>query len=124
MLFLQVHAIEKATVNGYTTGTHDYTRFCTNHLLPIDPTPETMAHYITYTSQFIASGPKYLTGARHFLNNIYPHFNTSCAHPLVKSAICGYKKIPADPVRRKLPLQLHHLTIFLNIAWRSSSYDD
>ena len=70
------------------------------------------------------SGPKYLTGARHFLNDIYPHFNTSHAHLLVKSATRGSKKICADPVCRKLPLRLHHLTIFLNVAWRSSSYDD
>ena len=49
-LFLQVYAIEKATVNGYATGAHDYIRFCINHSLPIDPTPQTMAHYIACTS--------------------------------------------------------------------------
>src|SRR6267378_1012822 len=92
-LFLQVHAIEKSTVKGYATGARDYLRFCINHRIPIDPTPETLSRYIAYTSQFISSGPKYLTGARHFLNDIYPHFDASRAHSLVASTIRGSKKV-------------------------------
>src|SRR5882757_8294990 len=123
-LYLQVHAIEKSTVNGYATGARDYLRFCLTHSLPIDPTPQTLARYIAYTSQFIASGPKYLTGVRHFLNDLYPDFDSSRNHPLVTSAIRGSKKIRADPVRRKLPLRLEHLTRFLDLARKSGSYDD
>ena len=123
-LYLQVNAIEKSTINGYATGARDYLRFCITHALPLDPTPQTLSRYITYTSQFIASGPKYLTGVRHFLNDIYPQFDTNRAHPLVKSAIRGSKKVRADPVRRKLPLRLDHLAKFLCIARESGSYDD
>lgn len=64
VLYLQVHAIERSTRNNYTTGARDYLRFCRIHNLPLDPTPQTLSRYIAYTSRFIASGPKYLTGAR------------------------------------------------------------
>jgi len=123
-LYLQVNAIEKSTVNSYAKGACDYLRFCIIHALPLDPTPENLSRYIAYTSQFIASGPKYLTGVRHFLNDLYPEFDTNRAHPLVKSAICGSKKVCADPMLRKLPLRMDHLTKFLRIACESPSYDD
>src|SRR5258705_3414495 len=32
-------------------------------------------YYIAYTSQFISSGPKYITGACHFLVDLYPNFD-------------------------------------------------
>ena len=64
---LQASAIERSTVNGYATGARDYINFCMTHSLPLDPTPETLSRYVAYTSQFIASAPKYLTGVRHFL---------------------------------------------------------
>ena len=107
-LYLQVNAIEKSTVNSYATGTRDYLHFCIIHVLPLDPTPEKLSHYIAYTSQFIASSPKYLTGVQHLLNDLYPEFDTNHAHPLVKSAIRGSKKVHADPVLQKLPLRMDH----------------
>ncbi|KZP33828.1 hypothetical protein FIBSPDRAFT_718620, partial [Athelia psychrophila] len=94
------------------------------HSLPLDPTPFTLSRYIAYTSQFIASGPKYLTGARHFLEDIYPHFEKSRAHPLVQATIAGSKKIRADPVTRKLPLRPNHLAAFVLKARHSGLYDD
>jgi len=69
-LWLQANSIEKSTVKGYTTGTHDYLHFCMAHSL-INPTPQTLSHY---TSRFIASGPRYLTGVWHFLSTAYPNF--------------------------------------------------
>jgi hypothetical protein len=122
--FLQIHAIEKSTVKGYATGARDYITFCVNHSLPLDPTPRTLSRYIAYTSQFIASAPKYLTGARHFLSDLYPSFDTNRAHPLVQATIAGSKKIRADPVKRKLPLRLCHLQAFLEVVNCSNSYDD
>jgi hypothetical protein len=123
-LWLQANAIEKSTVKGYTTGARDYLKFCMAHSLSIDPTPQTLSRYISYTSCFIASGPKYLTGVRHFLSEVYPDFDANRAHPLVTSVIRGSKKIRADPVSRKLPLRLHHLSAFLSRARSSQSYDD
>jgi len=123
-LWLQANSIEKSTVKGYTTGARDYLHFCMVHSLPIDPTPQTLSCYIAYTSRFIASGPKYLTGVRHFLSTTYPNFDTNRSHPLVTSVIRGSKKIRADPVSRKLPLRLHHLSTFLSHARSSTSYDD
>ncbi|KAJ7933645.1 hypothetical protein B0H13DRAFT_1592198, partial [Mycena leptocephala] len=58
----------------------------------------TLSRYIVYTSKYIASGPKYLTGARHFLQDLYPDFDANRAHPLVQATIRGSKKIRADPV--------------------------
>lgn len=42
-MHLQVHATEKSTALGYATGhgARDYIRFCINHNLSLDPTPQT-----------------------------------------------------------------------------------
>lgn len=103
-LHVQTESIEKSTASCYAMGARDYLNFCLAHNLPIDPTPQTLSKYIAYTSKFIASGLKYFSGAGHFLRNIYSDFDVNRAHPLVKSAIKGAKKIRADPVHRKLPL--------------------
>ena len=65
-LLLQVNSTEHSTSKGYATGAQDYINFCILHSLPLDPTPTPLSRYIAYSSQFIASGPKYLTGVRHF----------------------------------------------------------
>ena len=70
--YLQANAIEKSTLKNYATGARDYISFCTAHNLSLDPTPTTLSRYIAYTSQFISSAPKYLSGARHFLAEVYP----------------------------------------------------
>jgi hypothetical protein len=124
VLHLQSHALEKSTVKGYSTGARDYARFCRLHHLPLDPSSQTLSRYIAYTSLSIASGPKYLTGARHFLHDIYPNFDDNRASPLVQATIRGSKKVRADPVRRKQPLRIEHLQSFVSAANRSGSYDD
>jgi hypothetical protein len=98
--------------------------FCLSHSLSLDPTPQTLSRYIAYTSQFISSGGKYLTGARHFLGDLYPDFDKNRSHPLVQATIAGARKIRADPVKRKLPLRQSHLDAFLWMARRSGKYDD
>ena len=65
--FLQAYALDRSTIRGYAVGARDYLRFCFQHHLPFEPTPLTLARYIAYTSQFIASRPSYLSGIRHFL---------------------------------------------------------
>lgn len=122
--FLQINSIEKSTAKGYGTGARDYIAFCVAHSLPLSPTPLTLSRYIAYTSQYIASGPKYLTGARHFLADLYPDFDDNRASPLVQATIRGSKKVRADPIRRKLPLRLTHLQTFLDVAHCSENYDD
>jgi hypothetical protein len=114
-LYLQVNSIEHSTSKNCATGAHDYINLCILHSLPLDPTPTTLSCYIAYSSQFINSGPKYLTGMWHFLKDLYPDFDANCAHPLVSSTIRGPKKMWADPVERKLPLCLAHLQSFLNV---------
>ena len=123
-LHLQVNSIERSTSKHYATGAWDYINFCILHSLPLDPTPSTLSRYIAYSSLFIASGPKYLTGVRHFLKDLYPDFDVNRAHPLVKTTIRGTKKTQADPVRRKLPLRLAHLQSFMNVAHCTGTYDD
>jgi len=92
--------------------------------LPLTTTPQNLSHYIAYTSKFIASAPKYLTGACHFLQDLYPDFDTNCSHPLVQATICGSKKVCTDPIQRKQPLHTSHLETFLHVACLSKSYDD
>jgi hypothetical protein len=111
-------------VKGYATGARDYISFCLAHGLSIEPTPQTLACYVAYTSTFISSAPKYLTGVRHFLSDIYPDFDNNRSHPLVKATIRGSKKVRADGVRQKLPLRPSHLQAFLLRAHSSNSYDD
>ena len=82
------------------------------------------SRYIAYTSQLISSGPKYLSGARHFLSDLYTSFNTNRSHPLVQATITGSKKIRADPVKRKLPLRTSLLHAFLEVARCTDDYDD
>jgi hypothetical protein len=121
---LQSHALETTTISAYSTGARDYIRFCQTHCLPLDPTPQTLSRYIAFTSLSIASGPKYLTGARHFLQDIYPAFDDSRASPSVQATIRGSKKVRADPIRRKQPIRTEHLSTFVNAARRSHTYDD
>ncbi|KAF8238912.1 hypothetical protein L208DRAFT_1480632 [Tricholoma matsutake] len=123
-LYLQVNSIERSTSKNYATGARDYINFCILHSLLLDPTSTTLSCYITYSSQFIASRPKYLTGIQHFLKDLYPDFNANCADPLVSSTIRGSKKVRADPVERKLPLCLPHLQSFLNVTHCMGTYDD
>ena len=95
---LQTNAIKISTTKGYATGAQDYINFCLTFSLPLTPTPQNLSHDVTYTSKFIASAPKYLTGARHFLQELYPDFDTNCSHPLVQTTICGSKKVHTDPI--------------------------
>ena len=122
--YLQASSIEKSTAKGYATGARDYISFCVKHSLSLDPTPQTLSRYIAYTSHFISSGPKYLSGARHFLSDLYPSFDANRSHPLVQATIAGSKKLRADPVKRKLPLRTTHLEAFLEVATRTQDYDD
>jgi hypothetical protein len=124
VLHLQTHALEESTVGGYSTGARDYARFCKLHQLPLDPTPQTLSRYIAFTSLSIASGPKYLTGARHFLHRLYPSFDSNRASPIVKATIRGSKKVRADPVHRKQPIRIEHLLSFVAAAHSSGKYDD
>lgn len=121
LLRLQVHSIEASTRQGYLTGAKDYVLFCIRHNLPLDPTPQTIARYVAYTSQFINSAPKYLTGVRHFLGGFYPDFDKNRQSTVVRSAIRGAEKLRSKPISRKDPIRMHHL---LMLVQRVSSYDD
>jgi hypothetical protein len=122
--YLQVNSLERSTLKNYATGARDYINFCILHSLPLDPTPTTLSCYIAYSSQFIASAPKYLTGMRHFLKELYPEFNINCSHLLMKSTVWGAKKVRGEPMQRKLPLHLAHLQSFVNVALCTGSYDN
>lgn len=122
--FLQVNSIERSTAKSYSTGARDYITFCLSNSLPLDPTPQTLSRYIAYTSMHISSGPKYLTGAKHFLEKLYPDFEKNRSHPLVQATIAGSKKLRADPVKRKLLLRLCHLEAFLHVARCTHDYND
>lgn len=122
--FLQSRSIENSTRSGYSTGARSYLNFCKAHNLSIRPTPITLARYIAYTSRSIASGTKYLTGARHFLLDEYPEFDASRSSALVHSVIAGSRKVRADPVRRKQPLRLEHLLAYEARFSSNTSFDD
>lgn len=117
--------LKKSTFKHYRTGARDYILFCVCQNLSLEPTPSTIARYIAYTSQHIVSASKYLTGARHFLQHIYPEFDKNRQLPMVKATLRGSMKLRADPVRRKLPLRLHHIQFFVDCALHTDGgYDD
>ncbi|KAF5361122.1 hypothetical protein D9758_009074 [Tetrapyrgos nigripes] len=118
------HTIEESTLAGYKTGARDYVTFCINHNLSLEPTISTLCRYIAYTSQFIASGPNYLTGAHHFLREIYPEFATNHTSHTVQATIIGLRKFCADAVHRKLPLKTSHLDTFYNLYLKNPTYDN
>ncbi|KAG7439815.1 uncharacterized protein BT62DRAFT_912285 [Guyanagaster necrorhizus] len=124
VLFLQAHVIELRAAKSYAIGACDYIWFCITHALPLELTPLTLSRYITYISQFISSGPKYLTGVHHFLKDLYPDFDISHKHPMVQATIHGSRKTRGGPTSQKLPLQLFHLITFCLLANISDSYDD
>jgi hypothetical protein len=122
--YLQNSTIEHSTLWGYTLDTCNYLSFCKIHNLPSDPTPQTLSHYIAFFSQYIKSGPKYLSGVCFYLRPFFPEFDKNCAYPLVQVTICSAKKIRADSITRKLSLQIPHLQSFADRAATSNSYDD
>ncbi|KAJ3749808.1 hypothetical protein EV360DRAFT_4205, partial [Lentinula raphanica] len=83
-----------------------------------------LSRYIAHTSQFIASAPKYLTGAQHFLKHLYPEFSENRGSPLVRATINGSRKLRADSVKRKLPIRLDHLRVFEHRFFNDPSYDN
>ncbi|KAF5335864.1 hypothetical protein D9758_016688 [Tetrapyrgos nigripes] len=121
---VRAHAIEESTLAGYKTGARDYVTFCINHHLSLEPTISTLCRYIAYTSQFIASGPDYLTGAHHFLREIYPEFASNRASHAVQATIIGSRKFRADTVQRKLPLRTSHLNAFYDLYLENPTYDN
>ena len=101
---LTANAIERSTKKGYSTGVKSYVCFCLIHNLPLNLTPQNLARYIAYVSQYINSAPQYLSGIRHFLLEFFPDFDDNRSNPLVQAAIRGSKKVRANPIHRKLPL--------------------
>ncbi|KAL0568974.1 hypothetical protein V5O48_012999, partial [Marasmius crinis-equi] len=55
--------------------------FCQDFNLLLNPSPTTLAHYIAHSSKNIASGPKYLSGAKHFLKDAFPGFSEAHSSP-------------------------------------------
>ena len=123
-IFTQNQAFERSTLKHYATGARDYIDFCHRHRIPLDPTPATLCQYIAYSSLFMASAPKYLTGAQFFLSEFFPDFEKNRKHPAVIRTILGARKVRADPIRRKLPLRIFHLRLFTLKATLSNDYDD
>ena len=99
LALLQANALDESTLRGYAVGARDYIRFCLQHHLPLERTPLTLARYIAYMSQFITSGPHYLSGARHYLQDLFPNPNANRNHQLVKNTIRGSRKLRANSIQ-------------------------
>ena len=121
---LTTNAIEQSTRKGYSTSIKSYIRFCLIHNLPLNPTPQNLARYIAYVSQYINSAPQYLSGIRHFLLEFFPDFDDNRSSTLVQATIRGSKKVRANPIRRKLPLRTSHLQTFLDLSNNLKTFDD
>jgi hypothetical protein len=86
--------------------------------------PQTLSRYIAYTLLSIASSPKYLTGAHHFLHELFPDFDNNRANFSVQATIHDSIKVCAEPIRREEPIRISHLLFFIDAANQSCNYDN
>jgi hypothetical protein len=118
-------ALEPASALAYESATQSYITFCERHNLPIDPTPLTLAFYVTYMCHHInpRSVESYLSGICNNLKPHYPHIRDSRRHPLVTKTLKGAKKMRALPITRKSPLTRQRLGEIVTSLTPSSCHD-
>lgn len=122
---LLAHSRAISTNLTYDSALHSYTTFCSRHLFPLDPTPDTLSFYITYMSSYIkpSSVEKYLSG---ILSKLEPYFATVRSvrqHPLVRNTMQGALRLANTPIQRKRPITTDDLRLLLQ-THSTEDFDD
>jgi hypothetical protein len=119
-------AIDMTTAHTYSSAANSYLTFCKLHLLPVDPTPETLSYYITFQSTHInpKSVESYLSGICSTLEPFFPDVRSNRATALVKRTLKGARRRHGRPTVRKSPLTTTHLCTIADSLHGSRVHDD
>jgi hypothetical protein len=119
-------AIDQSTHSSYTSALNSYITFCCLHGFNIEPTPHTLALYVTFQSVHInpKSVDTYLSGICNQIEIHFPNVQNARKSMLVSHALQGAKHRFGVPTLCKLPLTKANLLEVLNTYQPSPSHDD
>lgn len=119
-------AIDRNTHESYTSALNSYLTFCRLHNLDIEPTPRTLAYYVTFQSTHInpKSVDTYLSGIANMLESHFPDVRAARKSALVSRALQGAKRRFGVPTVRKLPLTISNLISVFDSLGPHPSHDD
>ena len=119
-------AIDRSTHGNYTSAANSYITFCRLHGFDIEPTPRTLALYVTFQSAHInpKSVDTYLSGIANQLETHFPEVCASRKSVLVARALQGAKRRFGVPTHRKLPLTKANLLHILDAYGPTPEHDD
>jgi len=119
-------SIDRSTHSTYTSAFNLYITFCCLHGFDIEPTPCTLALYVTFQSTYInpKSVDTYLSGICNQIETHFPDVRTARKSLLVSRALQGAKRHFGVPTHRKLPLTNNNLLEVLAAYQPSPSHDD
>ena len=119
-------AIDRSTHGSYTSALNSYITFCRLHGFDIEPTPRTLALYVTFQSTYI--NPKSvdlsLSGIANQLETHFPEVRATRKCALVARALQGAKRRFGVPTHRKLPLTRANLLHVLASYGPTPPHDD
>jgi hypothetical protein len=77
--------LEPSSHASYSSALQSYTDFCTQHNLPLNPTPNTLSLYTVYMCHHLKpkSVASYLLGICNQIQPVYPNVHVNCKHKLV-----------------------------------------
>jgi hypothetical protein len=104
-------AVDHSTHANYTSALNSYLTFCWLHNFDIDPTPRTLALYMTYQCSFInpKSVDTYLSGIWNQIETHFPSVWAAHQSTLVTHALQGTRCRFGVPTHRKLLLTHQNL---------------
>ena len=78
-------SIDHSTSATHSSALNSYLTFCKSHLLPVEPTPQTLSYYTTFQSFHInpKSVDSYLSGICNQLKPFFPGVHLHCKSALV-----------------------------------------
>ena len=119
-------AIDRSTHGTYTSALNSYITFCRLHGFDIEPTPRTLALYVTFQSAHInpKSVDSYLSRIANQLETHFPEVHVSRKCMLVACALQGTKRRFGVPTHQKLPLTRANLLHVLTSYGPTWSHDD
>lgn len=119
-------AIDKSTLNSYSSALNSYLTFIRIHNLPVEPMPDTLSFYTVYMCHHIKpdSVSSYLSGLCQQLEPYFPDVRPSRHSILVERTLKGCRRLRGAAARRKRALTFGDLTLVHNALRDSTSHDD
>jgi len=119
-------AIDCSTHRNYMSALNSYITFCRIHGFDIEPTPCTLALYVTFQSTYInpKSVDTYLSGIFNQLKTHFPDVREAHKSALVSHALQGAKRRFGVPTHRKLLLTKANLLHILSLYGPAPTHDN